>query len=349
VDFAADTAVFHKNEPGHSLFLLLKGGVKVHDADYTVARLTAGSCFAQHVARFLATSGFNFLVTEVANPAVGSRVGAEHNYGLFTARYGNIYTARQLLQLLHRAYGSFEPASVFWTVGGASHLVDPFRPQIQPRGYVSAQELSYDRQQHFASVRAAIEAMDVFVFTLGLTEAWFDRRDGAVFPLAPGVAGGQYDPVIHGFQNFSVAETVSDMQASIDFIRTKNPDVRIVITVSPVPLNATAVDRHAYVSTTYSKSVLRVAAQQICDSNRNCDYFPSYEIITAPFVRGKYYAADCREVLPDGVEHVMSVFLRHYGHVELGAERTIRHEKTESETIENLLETLCDEEAIGSD
>ena len=34
---------------------------------------------------------------------------------------------------------------------------------------------------------SAFRDLDVFVFTLGLTEAWVAKADGAVFPLAPGV------------------------------------------------------------------------------------------------------------------------------------------------------------------
>jgi hypothetical protein len=313
------------------------------------AVVTAGSCFAQHVARFLASRGFNFLVTERANSAIDDTIAREHNYGLFSARYGNIYTARQLRQLLARAYGQFEPRSHSWQLHGTHHVIDPFRPQIQPGGYVSERELDLDRQQHLTAVRKAIEAMDVFVFTLGLTEAWCDSRDGAVFPLAPGVAGGSYEPEIHAFHNFTVDETVKDMQESIDFIRSVNPQVRIILTVSPVALNASAVDRHVFVSTTYSKSVLRVAAQRICDTNALCDYFPSYEIITSPFVRGAYFASDCRDVLPAGVEHVMSLFLRHYAGLGLGTSGMAKAPIQESRKVEELLEALCDEEAIGND
>src|SRR5262249_12563665 len=147
----------------------------------------------------------------------------------------------QLRQLLERAYGLFEPMSRAWELDGDA-VADPFRPQIQPGGFISERELELDRIGHFQAIRTAIETMDVFVFTLGLTEAWYDRRDGAVFPLAPGVAAGLYDETIHGFHNFTVEETVQDLQASIDFIRARNPKVRIVVTVSPVPLNATAVD-----------------------------------------------------------------------------------------------------------
>ena len=43
---------------------------------------TAGSCFAQHIARTLAREGFNYLVTETGP--------AEAGYGMFPARFGNI-------------------------------------------------------------------------------------------------------------------------------------------------------------------------------------------------------------------------------------------------------------------
>jgi GSCFA family len=54
--------------------------------------VTAGSCFAQHLARQLAPFGLNHFVTEPAHPIIPSIIGEKHNYGLFSARYGNIYT-----------------------------------------------------------------------------------------------------------------------------------------------------------------------------------------------------------------------------------------------------------------
>ena len=132
----------------------------------TDAVVTAGSCFAQHVARFLADSGFNYLVTETLDQAIDPSVARAFNYGLFPARYGNVYTARQLRQLLERAYGLFAPLTAVWE-GEADVVVDPFRPQIQPGGFLCAAELDHDRTVHFAAVRRAFDEMDVFVFTLG--------------------------------------------------------------------------------------------------------------------------------------------------------------------------------------
>jgi hypothetical protein len=314
--------------------------------------VTAGSCFAQHVARYLAKTGFNFLVTERPHPLLTESVANKLNYGLFSARYGNIYTTRQLRQLLERAYGSFKPVDGAWQRQDA-RWVDPFRPQVLPGGYVSPLEVELDRELHLAAVRHAIEDMNVFVFTLGLTESWLDNRDGAVYPLAPGVAGGVYDENIHAFCNFDVEDVAADLQWSLDFIRSRNPSVKFILTVSPVPLNATALDRHVAVSTAYSKAVLRVAAERICNANDMCDYFPSYEIITSPITRGAYFEEDAREIRPEGVHHVMSLFLKHYAGMQTGASKPTSRRKPKKvpdriEQAEALMQALCDEEAIDN-
>ena len=243
---------FWRKEPGISDYSLLD---PVSDPPFRITGsdkiVTAGSCFAQHVARTMADAGFNHLVTEKLHPLISAKTARRHQYGVFSARYGNVYTARQLLQLLQRAYGLFTPKVDFWPVPkAAAGVVDPFRPQIQPGGFLSAAELAVDREVHFNAVRRAIEEMDIFVFTLGLTEAWFDKRDGAIYPIAPGVAGGTYDPQTVGFINFDEAETYSDLAAALTFIRKKNPRVKVILTVSPVPLNATYEPRHVLVSTT---------------------------------------------------------------------------------------------------
>ena len=51
------------------------------------------------------------------------------------------------------------------------------------------------------AVREMFERLDVFVFTLGLTEAWRSRIDGAVYPLAPDVVAGKMGQAAHEFVN----------------------------------------------------------------------------------------------------------------------------------------------------
>jgi hypothetical protein len=290
-------------------------------AKFTVRRshlvATAGSCFAQHIARHLSASGFSYYVSETAHPIFPASIGAAYNYGTFTARYGNVYTSRQLIQMLRRAYGQFVPRDDIWRAD-AGRCYDPFRPQIQPDGFASEREYRLDRERHFAAIRSAIETMDVFVFTLGLTETWVSKEDGAAYPLCPGVAAGSFDPARHGFVNLRVAQVLGDMREALDFIRDRNQRVRFILTVSPVPLAATAEDRHVLVSTTYSKSVLRAVCGELEAQYEDVAYFPSYEIITGAHARSAYYGPDLRTVLESGVGHVMRLFMKHYA-----AEETI--------------------------
>jgi hypothetical protein len=270
---------------------------------------TAGSCFAQHLSRSLTDAGFSVLYTEPGHPLLDEAQRQRFGYGVYTARYGNVYTSRQLLQLLQRALGRFSPADGCWNEG--ERFIDPYRPHIQPDGFSSLEELEADRRQHLAAVRRAMAELDVLVFTLGLTEVWLNRADGAAYPLCPGVAGGTFDASRHAFVNLGVEDVTADLSAAIALLREVNPRARVILTVSPVPLIATAEDRHALVSNTYSKSVLRVAAETAARSMDGVGYFPSYEVVTGGFSRGLYLAQDLRSVTEAGVRHVMSLFFRH--------------------------------------
>jgi hypothetical protein len=255
-----------------------------------------------------------------------------------------------LLQLFQRAYGLFQPSDRAWLRADGKY-VDPFRPQIQDIGFETPELLEADREAHLMAVQEMFENCDVFIFTLGLTEAWRSRVDGAVFPLAPGVVGegtGEYE-----FENFSVEEMANDLTRFAAMLREVNQGVRLILTVSPVPLIATFEPRHVLVSTTYSKSALRVVAEIAANALKDTVYFPSYEIITGPQARGRYYADDLREVTPEGVAHVMSVFKRHF----LGGEarstapaRQVGLDKHAPSTREREEEfqVVCDEEALDA-
>jgi hypothetical protein len=323
----------------------------VTEVRFTITRkqpiVTAGSCFAQHIAQRLKARGFNYLVTEPAHPMFNPGLAQAYNFGTYSARYGNIYTARQLVQLIERVHGRFQPADDMWESEGT--FVDPFRPQIQPGGFPTAAEFMLDRAQHFAAVRKAFRAMGIFVFTLGLTEAWLDSRDGSVYPLAPGVAGGSFNPAHHRFHNFTVAEVVADMREALALLRAINPRFRTILTVSPVPLAATAAARHVLVSTTYSKSVLRVACEELAQADPAICYFPSYEIVTGNHARGGYFLPDGRTVAPAAVDHVMRLFLKHFAGVQ-GTEAPVKAAAPQAPDhlaeMERLVQINCDEEAL---
>lgn len=305
--------------PPHRFWKRSISAVEPHRVDpvtrprFTIARearvATAGSCFAQHISRRISRSGYNYLVTEdgAHRPAAEREAG---QYGLFPARFGNIYTTVQLLQLFGEAFGERSAPAAWQRPDG--RFVDPLRQQVEPAGFASAEEVAEDRARHLQAVRRMFEQADVFIFTLGLTEAWRSREDGTVFSAAPGVVGGAFDPAAHEFVNFGVEETYGALRDFLARFHAVNPACRVLLTVSPVPLIATYEDRSVLLSNTYSKSVLRIAAEMALRDHDRVDYFPSYEIITGSFSGGMYYDPDHREVNALGVSHAIRCFMRNY-------------------------------------
>jgi hypothetical protein len=272
---------------------------------------TMGSCFAQHIARHLQKSGLNYFVSEVAPEGLSASDATKYNFGIFSARYGNVYTVRQALQLFERAFGNFHPAEFAWQRKDG-RWVDAFRPQIDPDGFESADAVQASAKNHLVHVREVFTRSDWLVITLGLTEAWRSRKDGAIYPLAPGVAGGAFNHDLHEFVNFTLDEVWEDLDSLMQKALAVNPKLKFLLTVSPVALLATYESRHVLSSTVCSKSILRVAADLAERKYSQAIYFPSYEIITSPAHEGRYFEDDFRQVTELGVSHVMRIFSKHF-------------------------------------
>ena len=310
----------YKSLPDHAFWRKSVAGVEKADVNPMVQKVapltptdkvvTAGSCFAQHISKHLSASGFNFYVPEQAHPLF-PEPPRESSYGVFSARYGNIYTSRQLLQLFQRAYGIFEPEDQVWR-NEDGHWIDPFRPAIEPEGFATEAELIANRDYHLSCVRNAFENLDYFVFTLGLTECWQANSDGAVFPVCPGVSGGEFDPERYSFVNLTFEEIFEDMDIFFALLREVNPKAKVILTVSPVPLVATASENHVLTATTLSKAILRTVADRLTTTIPDVVYFPSFEIITGAFTRGSYFEQDLRSVTKQGVQHVMRIFMQSF-------------------------------------
>ena len=302
---------------------------------------TAGSCFAQHIANGLRNWGCRYLVCEDgAQLPLAERT--RRHYGLFSARYGNVYTSCQLNQLFDEAFGWRTPHEKAWhrTDG---RWIDPARQQVEPDGFASIEDVLEDRQRHLAAVRRVFTEADVFVFTLGLTEAWRSRVDGSVFSSAPGVIAGNFDSGHHEFVNFDIHENYSNLHSFLIKLKAINQKIKVFLTVSPVPLAATFENNSVVCATTYSKSILRVVAEMAKSEFEWIDYYPSFEIITGSQAHGQYFEEDARQVNMLGVAHAMRIFMQEYIPAAAVTDRTrLPMRNAESMPV------FCDEEALDA-
>lgn len=271
--------------------------------------ITIGSCFAQHISAALKQNGFEWLDAEPAPKDLPSTEHAAQGYGVFSFRTGNIYTPALFRQWVEWALGHTQPGKEVFRDEKTGRYFDPFRPAIPEDGYPSEKALHAARKKTLTHIATALKEADVLIFTLGLTEAWKNTAD-EVYPMCPGTVRGTFSAEQHRFHNYSYQEIIQDLTATFDALRKLNPELNFLLTVSPVPLTATATNQHVLTATTYSKSVLRAAAGWLAKTREDVDYFPSYELIATPPFKAAFFADNLRAVLPEGVAFVMRQFFK---------------------------------------
>lgn len=269
---------------------------------------TYGSCFAQHIGRALKDRGFNWFITERGPNNVVEHVVNKFNYNIFSSRTGNIYTTSLLNQWVKWSINPETQSSEYWIKN--NRIIDPFRPNIEPNGFESVEEMYASRNEALKCFKKSFEDADFFVFTLGLTESWFNKENGCEYPMCPGTYAGEYDEYKHEFFNQDYNHIRKNLNNAINSMREVNKKLKFILTVSPVPLVATYEKKHVLVSTMHSKSILRAVAGKMCEDRAIVDYFPSYEIINSPAFEGFFFEHNKRAVSPHGVGFVMSEFFK---------------------------------------
>lgn len=269
---------------------------------------TVGSCFAQHIASNLRAHGFNVLDVEPSPPGLAPSQRQKYGYSMYSARYGNVYTVRQFLQIVRELSKPFDADSYVWSKNGRYY--DAFRPAVEPDGLCTKDEVIEHRKYHLEKVRSLFRELDVLIFTLGLTETWVSKTSGICYPTAPGTIAGSYDSNIYKFHNLTFSETLKDFNQAIKSLKKlrDGKNLKIILTVSPVPLTATASGNHVLTATTYSKAILRSVAGQLSSNKNNIDYFPSYEIVHNPRLHSVSFEENLRTVRPETVKIVMKHF-----------------------------------------
>jgi len=194
---------------------------------------------------------------------------------------------------------------VSWSVtGAATHR--GFRYERSTKGDIA--EWTPQREQtEYHDLFATAKA---FVFTLGLAEVWSDRETGKVFWR--GVPDEIFDANRHEFRLTTVAENTRNIREIVALIRTINPQAPVVLTLSPVPLQASFRDISCMTADCVSKSVLRVALDDVMSTRpENVYYWPAFELVkwAGSVFDWRAYGADARHVDRYLVDCVVNAFV----------------------------------------
>lgn len=130
--------------------------------------------------------------------------------------------------------------------------------------------------------REAARERDVFVFTLGVAPCFFHPDTGQFFFM--NMTGVTQSFMLDNFvlRMTSVQENADNLREIIGSLRRLSARTpTIVLTVSPVPLAATAERGSAVIADCVSKSTLRMACEQVLTEDRGgaLHYWPSFEMV----------------------------------------------------------------------
>ena len=140
-----------------------------------------------------------------------------------------------------------------------------------------------------------IRNSDVFILTLGVAPAFFDKTTGDFVLPRPSALNSRVLAEKYLFRTTSVQENVDNVLYLIEFIRKISPDMKVVVTVSPVPLLASFEYESAVQADCLSKSTMRLVAHEVVNNSKlsNILYWPSFEVFRwAGSNASNYYAAD---------------------------------------------------------
>lgn len=230
-----------------------------------------GSCFAAHLMRYLQGRGFNVNVPGI----------------------------------LHRTHGA--------GINNTFAVVQQFEVNLADKVYSEdlwwdedAKNISYNDDTKKYTKQQFLDT-EVFVVTLGLSEVWYNKNTGEVFWRA--IPENMFDGSRHGFRLTSVEENVENLQRIVTLAQMKPKPAKVIFTLSPVPLQATFRPVSCMTANEVSKSILRVAVDQVVDNQRSF-YWPSYELVRN--VLENPYEPDNRHVTPETVAFIMNEFARYY-------------------------------------
>ena len=139
------------------------------------------------------------------------------------------------------------------------------------------------------------------IITLGTAWVFFLKENNKILGNCH-----KLNPQLIDKKLLSVDEIVENISLTINNIREINPNIKIILTVSPI--------RHwkqGYRENLISKSSLHLATDKICKSINNCSYFPAYEIVIDELRDYRFYQADMLHPSEIAVDYIWEKFSTH--------------------------------------
>ncbi|GLQ33841.1 hypothetical protein GCM10007939_01240 [Amylibacter marinus] len=272
--------------------------------DETSSIFALGSCFARNIENTLSELGMDVLSRNFDFGPIGAHM----------THQGNLFNKYSIHSILNELTWALEPethpgeALIYRGEDGAYFDLQLGMGRLE----YSLDEIRAFRAHYTASIAQIIHA-DVIILTLGYVETWYDKELGHYLNIAPPAQLIKRYPDRFSFHVQSYDQTLEALQDIYALLlRHRVKPLRILTTVSPVPLLNTFRDMDVLSANSYSKSVQRAALEQFTQTSAGVDYFPSYETVTMSDPNLAWARDDYRHVSPYLVVHIMRSVIDSY-------------------------------------
>ena len=236
-----------------------------------------GACFNVEIKNFLIKSDFNYLITEEEKGYWPQGDTCRNPCYHASAAWDRVYNTFTFLNILKYTFEGQRFNRFFEDKG---QILDLVRNNIRYPDLGTAQK---DLDNHILASREALSTCDVLVYTLGLTEIWEDADRGFV------IGGRDKDLPFSSNITFRVSrhqENLYNLNRSYEIIKKHNPNVKLLILVSPILMKATfRKDVNIFVSNCNSISTLLSVANEFIEDKKDVYYLPFYEAINLALPR----------------------------------------------------------------
>lgn len=169
------------------------------------------------------------------------------------------------------------------------HFVDEmFLATVNPLGVM------YNPASILHTIQSIEDAPRVAFLTLGTNHVYILKETGEI------VDNCRKRPArLFHEEELTVDECAEYLQKAVDILNSRNKDVQVVVTVSPIRYA-----KYGYHGSQLSKATLQLAADKLVKANANCTYFPAYEIVNDELRDYRFYREDMLHPTDQAVEYI---------------------------------------------
>ncbi len=187
--------------------------------------------------------------------------------------------------------------SCFADAIGQRFLEEKFRAIVNPYGVMYNPASILHTVQRLVADAADLKSVKVAFLTLGTNHVYRLKETGEI------VDNCQKRPQsLFQEEALSVDECADYLQQTVDVLHQQNPEMRIVLTVSPIRYR-----KYGYHGSQLSKATLLLATQKV-----DADYFPAYEIVNDELRDYRFYKEDMLHPSDQAVTYIWERFTDSY-------------------------------------